>query len=97
MIFNKYPIVQRVSLTLDDVRKYDLSEDYAKTDDTNYSEFVEEFGDIAVELDALPPKVLRQKVEDAILKYLDKPQFIADSEAEKQDLVKINELIKRDN
>ena len=95
-IFSQSPIVERVSLTLDDVRKYKLPQDYAKKKDTSYEEYVKEFGDIAVELDALPSDILRQKVEDSILEHLDIEQFNKDLEIEKEDINKINKLIDKE-
>lgn len=96
-IFGQYPEVERISLTLDDVKKYKLPEDFAKSKDTSWEKYIKEFGDIAVELDALPPKVLRKKVEQAILKSMGKKgirQFEKDLKIEQQDIKKLNELIK---
>jgi len=100
-IFKQYPIVERMSLTLDEVEKYKLPKGKCKRSsntkcgyaDTSAPEYIKEFSDIVVELDALPPKVLRQKVEQAILKYLDVEQFNKDLKAEQKDVEELNKII----
>jgi len=101
-IFGQYPTVERISLTLDEVEEYKLPKGKCKRSkktkcgyaDTSAPEYIKEFGDVVVELDALPPKVLRQKVNDSIVKYLDIDQFNEDLKTEEQEIKELNELIK---
>ena len=63
------PIV-KCALTLDDVERYNLPTDFTKKKDTRRAAFVARYGDISVELDALPVDVLterlRQEVESRV-------------------------------
>jgi hypothetical protein len=60
-----------MALTRDDITEYDLPPDYTKKTDSRAKSFVKEHGDIAVELDALPVKVLQQKIRDSIEDNID--------------------------
>jgi hypothetical protein len=57
-----YPEVVKSALTLDDVNRYKLPPDFTKATDTRRSAFVARWGDIAVELDALPLDALRNRI-----------------------------------
>jgi hypothetical protein len=63
--------VERVALTREQIDERRLPPQPAKSSDSRYEDFVEEHGDIAVELDALPPEDLRQMVRDAVGEYFD--------------------------
>lgn len=69
--FDCYPEIVKCALTRDDVRRYNLPPDFAKTTDTRRAKFVAEHGDIAVELDALPVAVLRSRLVTEIEARLD--------------------------
>jgi hypothetical protein len=56
------PEVVKSALTLDDVTRYKLPPDFTKVTDTRRSAFVARWGDIAVELDALPLDALRNRI-----------------------------------
>jgi hypothetical protein len=62
--------IVKVALTRDDIEKHNLPPDFTKASDTRSKAFIEKHGDIAVELDALPPAVLRQRVEAAIREHI---------------------------
>jgi hypothetical protein len=70
-------IFDRIALNWDQVDQYDLPDnpDALKRKDPRTAEFVRLYGRHAVELDALPPDVLKGLVEEAILKYLDVERF----------------------
>jgi hypothetical protein len=64
--------VKRVALTWPQVVEYDLPPMVGKASDTRAAKFVATHGDLVqVELDALPPEVLRALFEDALSPYLD--------------------------
>jgi len=63
--------VDRVALTREQIDERELPPQPAKSSDSRYEDFVEEHGDIAVELDALPPEDLRDMVRDAVSEYFD--------------------------
>lgn len=69
--FGISPKIIKMALTKQDVIDYHLPPDFTKKTDTRAKKFVEKYGDIAVELDALPMPVLQQKVREAIEANLD--------------------------
>ena len=56
--FGVYPEIIKCALVLDDIKQYNLPSDFTKVSDTRSAAFVEKYGDLAVELDALPADVL---------------------------------------
>jgi hypothetical protein len=67
-----YPTVVKAALTLDDIRRYNLPPDKTKKTDSRRKGFIAKHGvDMAVELDALPPDVLRQRIVEEVEKHVD--------------------------
>lgn len=66
--------VKKIILTYDQVKKYDLpilANDYHKSMDKGFvRDFVNEYGSIQVEIDALPVEVMRQTLEAELFKLL---------------------------
>ncbi len=87
--FGNSPIFKRISLTKKDIDKFELPPAPAKTTDSRTYAFVKEHGNIAVELDALPPNVLEKKIEKSIEKYLDFEQLEKDLRVEKRERDKL--------
>lgn len=56
------PEIVKCALTFDDITDYDLPPDFTKTTDSRRDAFVARYGDVAVELDALPVDVLRDRL-----------------------------------
>ena len=56
------PQIVKCALTYDDVRRYELPSDFTKVTDTRRATFVAKWGDVSVELDALPLDVLRDRI-----------------------------------
>ena len=63
--------IDHVALSESQIEKYSLPYVKANREDPNYKNFILNYSDMAVELDALPPNVLMQLVEDAIVKHID--------------------------
>ena len=71
--------IRRIALTADDVNEKDSNGDPVlprfeadtKTGDSRYKWFVNRYGNKCVELDAMSPVVLRERVESAIVELLD--------------------------
>jgi len=63
--------VHKVALTREQVVKYKLPPMVPKKSDPRYKNYVKKYGEVAVELDALHPAVLRDIVRNSILKYMD--------------------------
>jgi len=70
-VFGVHVVVERVALTREQIDDRELPPQPAKRSDSRYEDFVEEHGDMAVELDALPPEDLRSIVRDAVDGHFD--------------------------
>lgn len=66
-----FPDVEECAVTLDDIARYDLPTDFAKQSDSRTSAYVAKYGRDTVELDALPPDVLRERIRESILARYD--------------------------
>lgn len=67
--------VERVALTEDQIHKHELPPQPAKTTDSRYEQFVEEHGEMAFELDALPPARLRELIRENVNRFFDEDTF----------------------
>lgn len=88
------PEVLKVALTQDDVRRYNLPSDFAKTTDTRRDKFVERFGDLSVELDALPANVLRARLVEEVEQRMDLAALAVVQAQEEQDLARLVEALR---
>lgn len=61
----QFPI-ERVALTMDQIREYDPPPNYAKASDTRSDGYVEQYGTECWELDALDPSVIQSVVQSAV-------------------------------
>ena len=93
---------KRIALRKQDIFDYSLPNDPSavKKTDSRYDKFVNQYGTYAVELDALPPDILEQKIKTAIENEIDIDLFNEQIEFEKKERTelinlkdKINELI----
>jgi len=87
------PKVVKCALTHDDIRRYDLPADFAKKTDTRTAAFVAEHGDIAVELDALPPDVLRDRLEQEVSTRMDLKALDRIKRLEKRERARLVKLL----
>jgi len=69
--FNCRPEIIKSALNPDDVKRYNLPPAFTKTTDTRSAAYIKEFGNIAVELDALPANVLQTRLKNEIEARLD--------------------------
>lgn len=67
--------VDRRALTREQIDEYELPPQPAKRTDARYESFVQEHGDLAVELDALPPDDLKQLIRDSVGEYFDQEYY----------------------
>jgi hypothetical protein len=65
------PEVVKCALTAADVELYDLPPDFAKKTDTRAAKFIARYGDLSVELDALPMDVLRTRIVEEVEARMD--------------------------
>ena len=68
--FDCYPELIKCALTLDDVTRYNLPPDFTKATDSRQAAFVAKYGDLSVELDALPIAVLRSRLVEETERHL---------------------------
>ena len=83
-----------VRLTHRDIDRYELPADFVKKTDTRTAAFVAEHGDIAVELDALPPDVLRDRLDKEVSNRLDLKALERIKRLEKRERAKLVKLLK---
>ncbi len=86
--------IEKISLTKNDINKYNLPADFAKKSDTRSKKFIAKNGDMAVELDALPVDILREKIKNGIEKYLDMEKFKIVLGEQSQEQYEIEEFLK---
>lgn len=69
--FGPAPTIVKCALTMADVRRYNLPTDFTKQTDSRSAAFVAKYGDVSVELDALPTAVLRARLVESVEGQLD--------------------------
>jgi hypothetical protein len=69
--FDCYPEIVKCALRFDDVSRYNLPPDFTKRTDSRRAAFVAKYGDISVELDALPIDVLRARLVEEVETRID--------------------------
>lgn len=77
--------VQRIALTYEMVKKYNLSPNPTKMADPRSPLYVAQFGNKCWELDALEPKILEDLVKRSISHYIDIPKWDKMLETEKKE------------
>ncbi|MBA7576161.1 hypothetical protein ES708_17998 [subsurface metagenome] len=87
---------ERIALTKGQIEKYKLPSDPGKQSDPNYNKFVSIYGsDMVVELDSLPPDILRKIIEDCILQNIDQGLLVQVQEKETEEQDKLNKFINK--
>jgi hypothetical protein len=83
---------KRIGLLKEDIYRYNLphSPDALKKSDTRAKKHIAEYGELAVELDALPPKILQDKIREAIQNELNPEAFYFEQNREKNEFDKLN-------
>lgn len=77
--------VQRVALNLDQIEQYDPPPNPAKIKDPRAEKYIEKFGNISWELDALEPRVIEKTIQDAVVPYIDQQAWQDTKEEEAQE------------
>jgi hypothetical protein len=83
----------KCALAFEDIERYDLPPDFTKTTDTRRAAFVDRYGDVAVELDALPANVLRERITNEVTARMDLEALRGTREAERADTQRLDELL----
>lgn len=63
--------ITKCALTRDDIARYQLPTDFAKKKDSRSPKFIAKNGDVSVELDALNPDVIRERLTIEIERHMD--------------------------
>ena len=92
--FETRPKIEKIALTREQVEEYHLPFDFTKKTDARASKFIDKYGDMAVELDALPIQVLQGLIKENIEKYLDAKAFNSVIAEEEQELAVLDSWIK---
>jgi len=76
--------LERLALNMDQVREYEPPPNPAKSTDSRFEAYVQEFGDESWELDALEPRVLADLIRTAIEKLIVKKEWKKREEAREE-------------
>lgn len=78
--------MKEIALTREDIEEYNLPRNPMKPKDTRNEWYLRKYGiNYAVELDALPPDILREKIEQAILEHVDLDKLLEKRERDEKD------------
>ena len=86
-----YPDMPKVALVHDDTAR--LPFNFTKLTDSRAPAFIERYGDVAVELDALPVEDLRSRIQSQIEERIDRPALQRELAAEVAETVRFNEAL----
>ena len=85
---------ERIALTEEQIKKYRLPSDPGKQSDPNYNKFVALYGDDkVVELDSLPPDILRDIIRECITKNIDPGLLAQVQKKERDEGIRLNKFI----
>ena len=87
------PNIVKCALTIEDIDRYSLPSDFTKRTDTRSAAFVEKFGDLAVELDALPVEVLRDRLVAEVESHMDLDKLVVVQEKEQTERARLIRLL----
>lgn len=88
-----FPTIIKCALTQEDIDLYNLPPDFTKSTDTRRAAFIEKHGDVAVELDALPSAVLRDRIVGEVGGHMDLEALEETRSLERADDARLNELL----
>ena len=92
--FNKEIDVIPVALTMEQIKKFNPPTNPAKITDPRAKWYIEEYGRVSWELDALPPKELIRLVEEAILEHINIFSYEEMLQQEQEDIAKLKSILK---
>lgn len=92
--FKKDVNVIPVALNMEQIKKFSPPPNPAKISDPRAAWYIEKYGVVSWELDALPPKELIKLTEESILKLIDIKQYNKMLDKEKEDIKRIKTITK---
>jgi len=84
---------ERVGILPGDIEKFNLMTLPVKRSDTRAKRFIGKYGTKCVELDALPPNELKQRIQKVIIKNIDLQRWERIEEIEKQEQITLENFI----
>jgi hypothetical protein len=91
--FKEHFEIIQVGLTMEQIRRYNPPHNPAKITDPRAKDYIEQFGQVSWEVDALSPQVMRDIVDEAIKTKMDYAIYESVLEKESQDREKLRTII----
>lgn len=91
-MFGSRVAVRRIALDMEQVEKYSPPPNPAKTTDSRYATYRDEYGDESWELDALDPRVITELIANQAADYTDDDKRQALIEQQENERQEIREL-----
>jgi hypothetical protein len=92
--FQSSPQIVKCALTMEDIEEYNLPPDFTKATDTRRAKFVERWGDVSVELDALPVDVLRARIAAEVELRMDMEKLAEVRKLEERERTRLKEALR---
>lgn len=92
-MFGVHVEVTKVALTFDQVEQYNPPPNPTKMTDSRAAGYVERYGDECWEVDALPPDVLHELIQNTISEYIDFDKMQVVQDQEEEDKEKLREAV----
>jgi len=94
-MYGSHFALKRLAIFARDIRKFDLPPLRVKMSDPRTKGFLSQFSDACVELDALPPIELRNRIREAVEELLDRNLWNRAIEVERVELASIRDTVAR--
>lgn len=88
------PDIVKVALTPDDIKQYNLPPNFTKATDTRRQKHIDRFGDLSVELDALPASVLQARLIAEVEQRMDMEALAAVRAQEERERAQLVEALR---
>jgi hypothetical protein len=86
--------IVKCALSMEDIDQYQLPPDFTKTTDTRRAAFVAKYGDVVVELDALPVDVLQTRLISEVEARMDLDALADVHQLEEEEWDRLRELMR---
>jgi len=86
--------IKKVALRFEDIERYQLPPNPAKKTDSRAGSFIEKYGDISVELDALPLPVLQKRIRESIHHRMDMEALLQVAQVEAKEKARLVSMLK---
>ena len=85
--------IEKVALRFEDIERYQLPPNPAKKTDSRAGSFIKKYGDISVELDALPLPVLQEKIRQSIHNSMDTEALLRVAQVEAKEKAQLVSML----